>query len=489
MADLNNDVDLGNEAGKKKMGGVFSDPKTRMVMLLFIVAAFAVMAISYFGGRKQVQEGPSRTVSVPVAGDDGKTPASPEYRRLLDEQNRQRAEEALQDPTKSAMPKLVGLTDPQKRHIDPDQESPSNLRTPPAPVTYVQPAMPQPAAAPQMDQAAYQRASQMFAAIVEGNDPSKRKHSLLFMDQQQAQQAQTAANSGNSNSASTSTPAVQRVALIRAGTLVYATTDLAVNSDQSGPVVATIQEGPLKGAKAIGDKTLENDAVVLRFTSFTIPGIATTATGTAYAVKVDDPDVRKYGSTGFADNVDYHIWERYVLPSAAAFVKGLGDAALRSSTSVTVQSGGITTAASPLDAKQQLLTAAGSAGSSLGGDLSRNASRPVTVQVNPSRDIGIMFTADLFAPQTGGQPPPAPTQQAPQRPTTGALDQQQAATNATQAAQAAVNAAQATQAVSGAQAIQTYQAVASQPYGAPLGVPAGNYSVLNSYMPAGSGVR
>ena len=69
--------------------------------------------------------------------------------------------------------------------------------------------------------------------------------------------------------------------------------DTSVNSDEQGPVLATIVSGKLKGAKLIGSfsgPSQNSDKITLSFNTMTIPGGSGSISINAYAI---DPNTAR----------------------------------------------------------------------------------------------------------------------------------------------------------------------------------------------------
>lgn len=125
--------------------------------------------------------------------------------------------------------------------------------------------------------------------------------------------------------------------VIPAGAIVYGQLLNEANSDVEGPIVALLAQGPFSGSRVLGTFEREDELLVLEF------NILVTKEGysvpiTTYAL---DPDTTL---TGMATEVDHRYWRRIVLPAAARFIEGMGEAiAERGTTSVTVTDGSRTT--------------------------------------------------------------------------------------------------------------------------------------------------
>ena len=100
--------------------------------------------------------------------------------------------------------------------------------------------------------------------------------------------------------------------------------------------------------------------------------------------------------TSVASNVDQHYVARFVLPAAAAFVAGLGQAIAQTSNTAAVLSpfGGVTTT-SRLNIQQQAGIAAGAAAAQVGSTLNEARPKGPTVTLEPNVAVGVMFLTNV----------------------------------------------------------------------------------------------
>ncbi|WXH25887.1 hypothetical protein WDZ11_22880 (plasmid) [Roseomonas mucosa] len=95
---------------------------------------------------------------------------------------------------------------------------------------------------------------------------------------------------------------------------------LAVSSETGGLIVLQADSGPIAGARLIGsfNRAGQSNRLVVRVTRVQYQGQTIQADGIVVA-----PDSME---TAVATNVDQRMLERFVLPAAAAFIAGLGQA-------------------------------------------------------------------------------------------------------------------------------------------------------------------
>jgi intracellular multiplication protein IcmE len=176
--------------------------------------------------------------------------------------------------------------------------------------------------------------------------------------------------------------------LIPAGRGIYAHPILALNSDQTSPVVLQADSGPIAGDRMIGSFERQNDRLVLHISSIIHQGQTIGCDGVVVA-----PDTME---ASVATDVDQHYLSRFILPAAAAFIQGLGQALATTSNTVSVLSplGGATTATN-LNFHQQLGVAAGVAAGEVGNVLNQQAPKGPTVSLDANVGVGVMFLSNV----------------------------------------------------------------------------------------------
>lgn len=176
--------------------------------------------------------------------------------------------------------------------------------------------------------------------------------------------------------------------LIPAGKGVYARTKLAASSDQGGPVVVTAESGPIAGDDMTGSFERRGDRLVVKLDSISLQNGAQ-ETIDALVIAPDSME------TAVASSVDQHYVARFVLPVAAAFVAGLGQAIAQSNAIVAVSPFGGYTAQNHLNFNQQLGVAAGAAGNQAQNLLLQNAPKGPTVKLDAGVNVGVVFLKPL----------------------------------------------------------------------------------------------
>ncbi len=186
--------------------------------------------------------------------------------------------------------------------------------------------------------------------------------------------------------------------IVRMGDILFAVIDTSVNSDEPGPILATIVSGKLKGGKLIGTFNLpaNADKLVISFNSLSMPGAPKTISISAFAV---DPNTAR---TALSSETDHHYLSRYGALFASTFLEGFGNAFQSANTTITVGgTGGNTNTTVQNGVGRSTLENAviglATVGKAWGQVAQQNMSRPTTIQVYSGTAVGVLFTQDLKA--------------------------------------------------------------------------------------------
>lgn len=405
--DIDNDFgEFDNDTERRSIGDVIS--KNPAVKIGLVVGALVVIvgAITLFGGPKV--KGPDSNV---VSGNDlkeapGTKELSPEMQQVIDEVNQKNAEIAIKQgtgfipqPTETPKQQLqvpadeASAEDPLARWRDMQNE---RLK-----------AQQDASAAPKTDPAAQQAAQALNSAmtaqmseILSGKKINNLKamkitslEEILAAQQknnQQQQQVQTAANVAAAQAAGidplTGQPITPAKILLPAGAIEYSQLLIEANSDIPGPVVALIVSGPFAGSRALGTFTRKEEYLVIQFTTL-VNKKGVSIPIDAYAL---DPDTTL---TGMATDVDRRYFERIILPAAANFIQGIGEAYAEKEGNTTIVTGDVVVQDDPpLDYKQQLAKGVEKAAERAGEVLEEEGdnTQPL-VRVRAGTPMGILF--------------------------------------------------------------------------------------------------
>lgn len=203
--------------------------------------------------------------------------------------------------------------------------------------------------------------------------------------------ARTRGTGAGGRSGTGTTGSGQSAALIKAGEVMFAVLDTAVNSDEPGPVMATIVQGKYKGAKLLGSLTLPSNAqkVILEFTTLSLPSEGNTIPVTAYAI---DPNTAR---TALSSHTDNHYLLRYGTLFASSFLEGFGNAFSSEGTSVQIDNGNVNATQAKRSFGENAVIGLGNLGEQWGEQLANVFDRPPTVEVYSGVGLGILFAQDV----------------------------------------------------------------------------------------------
>lgn len=224
---------------------------------------------------------------------------------------------------------------------------------------------------------------------------------VLPPPQRDAASAVQASNAGVAGQTGSSTaPSVAAAAdpvaptthvIIPAGRGIFAHPILALSSDETSPVVLQADSGPIAGDRMIGSFSRENDRLIINVYQIIHNGQPIACSGVVTAPDTMDAAV--------ASGVDQHYIARFLLPAAAAFVQGLGNAiATTSNTTQVLSPLGGATSTTNLNLHQQLGVAAGVAAAQIGSTLDQDAPKGPTITLDANVSVGVMFLSDVKAP-------------------------------------------------------------------------------------------
>lgn len=183
----------------------------------------------------------------------------------------------------------------------------------------------------------------------------------------------------------------KRKDVVKAGTVLFAVLDTAVNSDEKGPILATVVSGKFQGARVVGAFTHSDyqETVIMQFSTISIPKQTKSRSIQAVAI---DPDTAR---TALASDVDHHYFLRYGSLFASSFIAGYGKAITNQGTTTTSPlTGTTTTTTPPLDNKEKFLAALGEVGTAWSQQIKPIFNTPYTVTVDQGTGLGLLFLSD-----------------------------------------------------------------------------------------------
>lgn len=376
--------------------------KVAVIAVGVIIVAGGVIILSSGGEKVPV----SRVASAPeITEAPGTSEVSEEYKNAIEEDNRQRIEQAMRTG-ESAMPMAVDTvkgTVPLQFE-QPEEEDPlerwRRMQEERIRQEQVKKQEEPPPEEPQVDtrtpaiNALAEAMAQQMESVLGNQDFAAPQikliadltylENLTYKEQQLLEQA--LASQATTNGTGISDDDV--VTIIQpAGEIEYAQTLTEANTDVPGPVLAQIASGPLKGGRLIGGFAETERYVTITFTTLVLNGISYPVNAVAI-----DP-----GTTlpGLATDIDNRYLKRVILPAAAEFITGLTEAIAESGTTTVTVSGDTTTTTTSnanQDNDQEVATGIAAAGEEIGDILDEMADQTRRlIRVRAGTAIGVLF--------------------------------------------------------------------------------------------------
>lgn len=385
---------------------LFSNFRTRSIIIVTLVIlglAILVGIIRLVNAPSQSSSSNAGLANAPVqATVPGLSKTSPEYEKLQKELNQQRIQQA-QNTGGSAIPTLTYQNDIPQQQPTVTQPDADNTAAPDPQIAALQAQVAQQAQqlqqanAEQIQQTTIDKSGAMRAQAQQLLQAWGQSPNQVYEVGAEDEQAVTAAAAA---SAAAARMASQQAlpAMIKAGDIQFAVLNTEVNSDEPGPVMATVVLGPYKGAKLLGSlqtsKSLPGtnggEAVVVQFNVMSLADVNRSIGISAVAI---DPNTAR---TALSSDVDHHYLLRYGSLFASSFLEGYGNAGLQAGSSVTQnQDGGTFTTYPDADPRRETAAAFGQVGQSWGQQLGDTFNRPNTITVHAGTGLGILFLSDV----------------------------------------------------------------------------------------------
>jgi hypothetical protein len=175
--------------------------------------------------------------------------------------------------------------------------------------------------------------------------------------------------------------------LARAGNMVMATTDLALNSDVQGPVSVTIRSGRLRGAQLIGAFERAETWLRINLTKMVFED----ETKAISAIALDTQTTLN----AVEGQVDRHLLYRYGWWGVGTTLKAIGKAAEMNVDSETYVSDGTVIQDTTSDSSREAKIMLGQLGQDMGDVFQDRLSRPITVSLRVGDEVGVFFMDDV----------------------------------------------------------------------------------------------
>jgi len=351
----------------------------------------------------------------------GTADIDPEYRRRLEEANKEDAAEKLRangshldKPTE--VPNNGGIKPPvmpeqprsdvleewkrvadagrmkaAKEAVDEEQAAPA-----PEVIPVVAPIRPQEI---KPDPNASKRIVEYMKDILTHEIPPKSEHIgitteespyiLMKKDRANEEKLAAAGNGGGTGrgGASASGNGASAKVIEAAGSIIYAQLLTTLNSDLPGPVLAQVLSGPFAGGRLIGKLSTDQACECMALEFKTV--VKDTVSYKIDAVALDE-NTTLAGIT--ATDVNEHYFSRYVLPAAAGFLTQYSQALSQTGETQTATSGvGTETSAPAPSPKQSVFAGVTAAAQVIGQDLSKDAAKSPTIIIAQGTTMGVFF--------------------------------------------------------------------------------------------------
>ena len=204
--------------------------------------------------------------------------------------------------------------------------------------------------------------------------------------------AANGANGANANGAAGAN--IPTGPVIKAGTIMFAVLDSAINSDEANtPVMATIVSGDLKGAKLLGQFTRVDKRLLLNFNVINVPSFSKSFAANVVAI---DPNTARTAMSGYVDN---HYLLRYGSLFASSFLSGVAQGIQQQNTTSNCMGPFCVTTHGSMSPTDYVWMGLGKTGEQYASNMSSNFNRPPTVQIPGGVGMGLLFMSDVTLPE------------------------------------------------------------------------------------------
>nr|WP_272880575.1 DotG/IcmE/VirB10 family protein [Candidatus Synchoanobacter obligatus] len=174
--------------------------------------------------------------------------------------------------------------------------------------------------------------------------------------------------------------------IVKAGTLMYATLDHAINSEDPAPILATVMNGPLQGATIMGEFKQEEEKLVLKFNKVNIETEEMSLPIELFAVDVN---------TARNVSIDSHFILKYGALFASSFLEGLNEVAGALGTSVSTNGNTTVVKQGSLDKSKVVAAGLGKVGENLVEATQSLQDKKPTIRMKVGSTFGILVMQDF----------------------------------------------------------------------------------------------
>lgn len=177
------------------------------------------------------------------------------------------------------------------------------------------------------------------------------------------------------------------VTLARAGSMVMATTDIALNSDVGGPAALTIHNGKLRGSRLIGSFERKDKWLRLEFSKLVTPD--ETLNVSAIGLDLDTT------LNAVSGKVNRHTMYRYGWWSFGTILSAIGKASANNADRTVTANDSLLVESTAKDSEREMRMALGYLGEGLGSIMQDRVNREITVSLKVGEEVGVFFMDDV----------------------------------------------------------------------------------------------
>ncbi len=401
------DTDLGFDAGEPDKGA----RNNALLKIGMIAGGLVVVLVGIFmlGGTSEPQV--KSSVSAPATDSVGgeKADPTPEYREAVEAVNNQR----LQNAKETGGSVLPISPDPaqeqlQVRVTNPEEDAAERLRRIQAEYDRAreqeqsQVNVQQQQAEAQARAQAVQGMSQAMSSYLSSASSLRQPARISEMDvafttaQGTGSAGSGGVGSGMGSATASGTGASVPKTILPAATIEYGQLLIEANTDAPGPVLALIASGKLSGSRLLGSFQKTDEYLTLNFNQLV------TKDGRAIPVQaiVLDPDTTL---PGMVTEIDRRYFQRYILPAAAEFVSGVGQALAETQQETTQTSSSTTTTSNEPDFSDAIAQGISDSFDGLSEAITEEGRRTQPMlRIAAGTPVGILFT-DAVLDQTNAE--------------------------------------------------------------------------------------
>lgn len=423
--------------GKKRLNDQAKGNLKIVGITIGILLTVTALVAFFLFGKDQKQQVVLSNTEAMVAGsgpaDQGaKAFHDEEYQKKIDENNRQKAAQAMAAGG-SAVPTLTPPGDQQRKPSEtfdvPKNEEPANVGRgdgskkeeasyrDPVPGerrrsengSYDVPPPPKGGEAPYVYGGergkggdGQSRSARADATMKELNDKWSLPSQAIAFNGKEGGPA-SSSSTGSTTAKEQASATVAPTVLIEKGTMCYAVIESYINSDEQKAMVsgtlASCEGSKGKtytGGRIFGNIERSGESVVVRFTTMNHAKKGYTIDAVAFDEKT--------GRGALSGDVDRHTFVRYWLPAITEIMAGWGAASSRDNSSTTVNLTGATTSQGEISDKSKFAVAIGKSGETVNKIIQDSyKGKEITVQIPSGVGVGLLFLGNVTASPLGVQ--------------------------------------------------------------------------------------